>query len=165
LYASDYGYHTGNILWRGHFNSSGAETGINIQAQGGTGFGYSVWLDSTFLGLTFSRRLKDLILTTTLGSFYGNGANTTWPLELSFSALPAGSAHIITLLQDHMGLEQDWWAAQDDFKQPRGILNFELVGGDTASVLWKVQGNLGGENVSYQMASILVIRTHIQLVR
>ncbi|KAK6539096.1 hypothetical protein TWF694_010635 [Orbilia ellipsospora] len=34
LYASDYGFHSGNILWRGHFTASGGENLFNLTIQG-----------------------------------------------------------------------------------------------------------------------------------
>ena len=47
-----------------------------------------------------------------------------------------------------MGYEGDWWAASDSFKTPRGIMNYSFVGSRVPTVsVWKVTGNLGGENV------------------
>ncbi|KAF8134502.1 hypothetical protein EV363DRAFT_895802 [Boletus edulis] len=40
-------HHTGNILWRAHFTSTGSETGFTLNVQGVNAFGYSVWLDET----------------------------------------------------------------------------------------------------------------------
>ncbi|KAF3941289.1 Beta-galactosidase [Dactylella cylindrospora] len=34
LYASDYGFHSGNILWRGHFEGTGGETEFWAEVQG-----------------------------------------------------------------------------------------------------------------------------------
>lgn len=34
LYASEYGYHTGNILWRGHFTATGKENSFNASLIG-----------------------------------------------------------------------------------------------------------------------------------
>jgi hypothetical protein len=63
--------------------------------------------------------------------------------------LNKGEKHVITILQDHMGLETDWWAAQDWFKIPRGILNYTFPGSpETVVDTWKLTGNLGGEDVS-----------------
>jgi hypothetical protein len=50
LFAGDYGFHTGNILWRAHFSATGAEKGFAVQVQGGSAFAFSVWLDGTFVG-------------------------------------------------------------------------------------------------------------------
>lgn len=63
-------------------------------------------------------------------------------------ALAKASNHIITILQDHQGYEEDWTAASDDFKIPRGVLSYSFVGSPSTAVgLWKLTGNLGGETV------------------
>jgi hypothetical protein len=132
LYAGDYGFHTGNILWRAHFSATGPETGFNVNIQGGSAFGYSLWLDSTFIG-----------------SWVGDAVHSSYAGTFKFpKALVKGSNHVITILQDHMGYEEDWTAATDDFKIPRGILSYSFVGSTTTTVSqWKVTGNLGGESV------------------
>lgn len=133
LYSGDYGYHTGNILWRAHFTSSGTETGFTVNIQGGSAFGYSVWLDSIFIG-----------------SWEGNNLESVHAGTFNFpTRLARNTEHILTILQDHMGYEEDWWAASDYFKLPRGILSYELVGANATKVTWKVTGNLGGEDVSF----------------
>ncbi|KAI9571159.1 glycoside hydrolase family 35 protein [Boletus coccyginus] len=133
LYAGDYGYHTGNILWRAHFTSTGSETGFTLNLQGGGAFGYSVWLDQTFLG-----------------SWVGDAVHANYEGTFNFTGtggLVSGSQHVITILQDHMGYEEDWWAGSDYFKAPRGVLSYSFVGGsDTKISVWKVAGNLGGES-------------------
>lgn len=40
----------GNLIFRGHFNASGNETGINLTVMGGFGFAYSAFLNGQFLG-------------------------------------------------------------------------------------------------------------------
>jgi hypothetical protein len=134
LYAGDYGYHTGNILWRGHFNATGVENGIMMNLQGGAAFGYSVWLDSSFLG-----------------SFAGNIVNSSWEQGFHFtSVMKPGSSHVLTILQDHMGYEEDWTSGSDQFKTPRGIINYSFIGTtNEVPVIWKVTGNLGGEDVCF----------------
>ncbi|TFK43322.1 glycoside hydrolase family 35 protein [Crucibulum laeve] len=131
LYAGDYGYHTGNILWRGHFAATGAETGFTVDVLGGSAFGYSVWLDSTFIG-----------------SWEGDAVHGEFTGTFNFPAVLAkGSAHVLTILQDHMGYEEDWTAGSDAFKTPRGIINYSFVGSNSTTVsTWKVTGNLGGES-------------------
>ncbi|KAF9237579.1 glycoside hydrolase family 35 protein [Melanogaster broomeanus] len=133
LYAGDYGYHTGNILWRAHFTSTGSETGFVLNVQGGSAFGYSVWLDESFLG-----------------SWVGDAVHSNYEGTFNFpgsGGLAKGIDHVITILQDHMGYEEDWTAASDQFKTPRGILSYSFVGGDGTEVtVWKVSGNLGGED-------------------
>lgn len=132
LYAGDYGFHTGNILWRAHFNATGTETAFKVRVIGGSAFGFSVWLDSTFIGSWEG----DAVQSDHEGTF-------TLPNTLAKS-----SSHIITILQDHMGYEEDWVAASEAFKAPRGILSYSFVGSTSTNVsVWKVAGNLGGENV------------------
>jgi len=130
LYAGDYGFHTGNILWRAHFTATGTEAGITLNLQGGAAFGYAVYLDGTFIG-----------------SWVGDAVNSQFQKTFTFMTLKSGGAHILTIIQDHMGYEEDWWAAGDAFKTPRGILNYTFVGSTTTTVsTWKLTGNLGGEN-------------------
>jgi hypothetical protein len=40
----------GNLIFRGHFNATGKETGFNLTVQGGFDFGYTVFLNGVFLG-------------------------------------------------------------------------------------------------------------------
>ncbi|KAJ7067978.1 glycoside hydrolase family 35 protein [Mycena amicta] len=131
LYAGEYGFHTGNILWRFSFNATGLEKGFLVDVQGGAAFAYSVWLDQTFLG-------------SWKGDPLFSDFNGTFPFP---SAVRKGSPHVLTILQDHMGYEENWWAAGEDFKTPRGILRYSFAGvnGPVAGV-WKVAGNLGGED-------------------
>lgn len=143
LYAGDYGYHTGNILWRAHFTSTGSETGFTLNVQGGDAFGYSVWLDQTFLG-----------------SWVGDAVHANYEGTLTFpdtEGLVSGRQHVITILQDHMGYEEDWTAASNDFQAPRGLLSYSFVGGSGTEVsIWKVAGNLGGEDVSPLLFVVLI---------
>ena len=132
LYAGEYGYHTGNILWRGHFNASSAETAFKVKVMGGAAFGYSVWLDATFIG-----------------SWEGNAVRSDYEGTFKFpTKLTSGSTHIITILQDHMGYEEDWIVASETFRAPRGILSYSFIGSSSTAIdVWKVTGNLGGESV------------------
>jgi beta-galactosidase GanA len=130
LYAGDYGYHTGNLLWRAHFTATGTETAFIVNVQGGSAFAFSVWADSTFIG-----------------SWEGDAVHSSYQGTYTLPKLTKGSAHIITILQDHMGYEEDWTAASDGFKTPRGILSYSFVGSSSTTVsLWKLAGNLGGED-------------------
>ncbi|KAJ7229001.1 glycoside hydrolase family 35 protein [Mycena pura] len=131
LYAGEYGFHTGNILWRAHFSATGAEKGFAVDVQGGSAFAYSVWLDGVFLG-----------------SWEGDAVHSDFNGTFPFSSpLKKGSAHVLTILQDHMGNEENWWAAGEDFKTPRGILRYSFMGSNATTVsVWKVAGNLGGED-------------------
>lgn len=98
-------YHTGNQLFRAHFNATGLETGFSCTVWGGTGFGYSVWLDSTFLG-----------------SWVGDPATESSSNSFNFNtSLSSGSGHVITILQDHMGYDEDW-TVSDGMIQLRSVM-------------------------------------------
>ena len=50
LYASDYGFHTGTLLYRGTFIAAGTEQTLTLTTQGGSAFDSSAFLNATFLG-------------------------------------------------------------------------------------------------------------------
>jgi hypothetical protein len=102
-----------------------------VQFIGGNAFGFSVWLNSDLLG-----------------SWYGYDSGAFGNKTFTFPTLKKGSKCIITILQDHQGLNEDWTAGSDDFKTPRGILYYDFKGSPDTTVSWKLTGNLGGETVS-----------------
>lgn len=129
LYGSDYGFNAGNLLFRGHFTAAGNEAKFSLRTQGGAAYGVSVFLNSTFLG-----------------SWVGNGTGFEYNQTLTFPLLNAGQPAVITVLQDNMGLDENFIVGTDQMKKPRGILNYTLFGRPQSAVQWKVTGNFGGEN-------------------
>lgn len=129
LYASDYGYHHGSLLYRGHFTANGKESNVYMNVSGGWGFGYSVYLNSTFLG-----------------SWLGNNIDQGHALELNFpKSLAHGAHYVLTIIQDHMGQDEEA-PGTDAIKFPKGILTYQLSGHAEEDVTWKMTGNLYGEN-------------------
>ena len=63
-----------------------------------------------------------------------------FPMELQ-----PGKPYVLTVLIDHMGLDENWPANDQTMKDPRGILDYDLSGRDKSTVSWKMTGNLGGE--------------------
>ncbi|PBP25568.1 putative beta-galactosidase A [Diplocarpon rosae] len=128
LYSSDYGYHSGVLLYRGHFTATGNETTFKIRTQGGSGFGSSVWLNSTYIG-----------------SWPGTDAaldnNSTYTLP----NLSAGQSYVFTVAVDNNGLQENFVVGPDQMKWPRGILDYSLESHAQSDVSWKLTGNLGGE--------------------
>lgn len=124
LYADEYGYHTGNILWRGYFSSSNTTaTGVFLSVIGGTASGWSAYLNGAFIG-----------------SWLGDTKTTKGELTLSFKNVTLKSdSNVLFVIQDHMGHDQTSGATN-----PRGIFNATLLGGGTFTE-WKVAGNAGGE--------------------
>nr|POF02402.1 putative beta-galactosidase a [Quercus suber] len=133
LYASDYGYHTGNLLYRGHFTATGNETTLYLSTSGGSAFGHSIWLDTAFVG-----------------SFYGGDKyltyNDTYHLPASQKPLKRGQHYVLTVLIDNMGLDEMYDVGGSTMKNPRGILDYSLSGREKSAISWKVTGNLGGED-------------------
>ncbi|KAH7305960.1 beta-galactosidase [Stachybotrys elegans] len=130
LYATDYGFSAGSVLYRGHFTANGKESTLYLWLQGGTSCGFSVFVDSAFLG-----------------SFLGSGGQPGGDLNLQLpSDWEAGSDHVFTIVMDHMGLNSNYVVGDDTLKAPRGITDYTLEGHDLDAVKWKITGNLGGED-------------------
>jgi hypothetical protein len=47
---------------------------------------------------------------------------------------------------DHMGMNGNWFVGDEQQKNPRGILNYNLAGYEQSDIKWKITGNLGGED-------------------
>ena len=129
LYGQDYGYNGGSLLFRGHFTATGSENSIYLQTQGGSAFGMSAWLNGTFLG---SARGIDA----------ASNANSTFSLP----NVASGSSYVLTVLIDHMGLQENGQGGSSEMKTPRGILNYSLAGRNASALTWKITGNLHGED-------------------
>jgi hypothetical protein len=131
LISSDYGFHTGSLLYRGYFVANGNESWLYLSTTGGSGFGHSVWFNTTFVG-----------------SYTGSGPAKSYnqTLSLAGTSLKKGETYVITILIDHMGQETSWTPGYDTMKTPRGIIDYALSGHAQADVAgWRVTGNLGGE--------------------
>jgi beta-galactosidase len=129
LYASDYGYHTGSLLYRGHFTSSGDEGWLFIESTGGWAFGQSVWINNTFLG-----------------SWPGSSHNKTYAQNLTIPPfLQPGSTYVVTILMDHMGQDEEA-PGTDEIKTPMGLINYRFDKHVKSDIAWRMTGNLGGED-------------------
>ncbi|XXH04540.1 hypothetical protein Hte_010957 [Hypoxylon texense] len=132
-YASDYGYHTGVLLYRGQFNATGNEKSFSLWTQGGSGFGSSVWLDDVLVA-----------------SYLGNGSAEGYQGKYDISAieLEVGTSHIFTVVVDNTGLNENYDPGYDDMKSPRGILGWRLetTKATNTPINWKLTGNFQGED-------------------
>jgi beta-galactosidase GanA len=126
LYADDYGFHTGNVWYRGHFTASGNETGVHLVSNSGGGAqAFSAWINGQFLG------------SSTTGS-----ANFDFPA----GSLHQGADNVISVLTVNMGHEEDYNSTNAN-KTARGLTTAALIGSPSTAVTWRIQGNLGGENI------------------
>ncbi|KAJ7692256.1 putative beta-galactosidase [Mycena rosella] len=130
LYSSEYGFHSGQWVWRGHF--SGNATGVQLSIQGGFSFGYSVFLNSHFLGSGQGSSLSQ------------SGVDLLSPaFNFTKDQLLTGD-NVITVIHDSTGMNEDY-NINDEHKTPRGIRGYTLLS-DTDFTEWRVAGNIGGEN-------------------
>jgi hypothetical protein len=130
LYSSDYGYHTGILLYRGHFKANGDESTLYLSTYGGAAFGHTIYLNGTYIG---SFTGEDVLPT----------YNQTYDLP---SNITAGSDYVITVIVDNNSLNENYVVGEDQMKLPRGVLNYDLAGHPKEDVTWKLTGNLGGED-------------------
>ncbi|KAH8833226.1 glycoside hydrolase family 35 protein [Flagelloscypha sp. PMI_526] len=126
LYSQQYEFYGGNIVFRGHFNASGQETGVTLDVFGGFAFGYTAWLNSVFLG-----------------SNQGNAtvSETTDTWTIPNGTLKVGEDNVLVVLMDHMGMSQ---TNSNGGKEPRGVRGYSFVGANTTFTQWRLQGNQGG---------------------
>lgn len=129
LYGSDYGFHTGTLIFRGKFTATGAEKTFFIITQGGAAYGSSVWLDDHFLG-------------SWVGGYRVDYASSNYTLP----TLSANTTHTLTVVVDNQGLDENWTVGDETSKNPRGIMDYDLDGHAKSDVQWKITGNLGGED-------------------
>jgi hypothetical protein len=128
LYASDYGFHLGYMLFRGTFKATGKETKFNLTTRGGLAYGDSVWIGDKFLGSWNGIASNDSL-------------NSGYDIQVE-----GGKSYTFTILIDNMGHDQNWEAGEDDSKAPLGILDYELAGRPKDAISWKLAGNFGGED-------------------
>lgn len=134
LYGSDYGFHAGVLVYRGHFTATGKESTIFLETQGGQAFASSAWINGTFLG-----------------SWAGWPSASKQPSQLKLpSALQAGKPYVLTVVVDNNGYKLNPRAGNDEMKIPRGILNYNVTDASSGlvdvDIAWRITGNLGGED-------------------
>ena len=122
LYRSDYGYHTGHILYRGRFTGTNA-TAANLTASGGLASGFTVWIN----GHLAASRPGNASLTT---------LNAAFTIDKS---LLTNSSNVMTVLVDYTG--HDETSTSHGVENPRGLLGATLIGSSFTS--WRIQGQAG----------------------
>jgi beta-galactosidase len=129
LLADDYGFHTGNTWYRGHF-PGGAGTvpgGLRLRVQsGGTAGAYSAWLNGHFLGSV--ERNEE-------GTF---GFPAKW--------LRQGD-NVVSILTVNMGHEEDYQSKGEN-RTARGIVFATPLGTPANVISWRIQGRRGGEGAT-----------------
>ncbi|KAJ3575118.1 hypothetical protein NP233_g1314 [Leucocoprinus birnbaumii] len=132
LYSSEYGFHSGQWVWRGHFK--GPAQGVELAIQGGFSFGYSAFLNGHFLGSGEGT------------SHSQQGVDILSPTFNFTQSMLSDDDNVITIVHDSTGMNQDY-NIDDEFKTPRGIRGYRLLSQNSNDFTeWRLAGNLGGEN-------------------
>ncbi|KAJ4391625.1 hypothetical protein N0V93_005244 [Gnomoniopsis smithogilvyi] len=134
LFSSDYGYYVGAKVYRGYFPASTNYTTVAITASGGSGFGWTAWLNGVLVGGDTG---NTSVLETT-------SANLTLPSAAL--STDASTPNVLTVLVDYHG--HDETSVAGGLAVPRGLWGAQLLPGtnttSTGFTQWKIQGNAGG---------------------
>ena len=126
LYMDDYGFHYGNVWYRGHFRATGSESGIGLDcASGGSPAQCLIWFNGRFLGATSASGMR------------------TYPFPPG--TLRRGRDNVVSVLAENEGHPEDLLTSLETQKAPRGLAGARLAG-SSASLSWRIQGALGGEH-------------------
>jgi beta-galactosidase len=125
LYMDDYGFHYGNVWYRGHFTATGSETGVSLDcASGGSPDECLIWFNGRFLAATSASGMQ------------------TYPFPPG--SLVTGQDNVVSVLVQSIGHPEDFVSAELH-KAPRGLRGASLPG-SPAALSWLIQGALGGEH-------------------
>ena len=131
LTADDYGFHHGDVWYRGHFTGAAPDT-VSLNFGGGGAGLLQAWLDGTYLGQS--------VLATGLSSPPTRGTATF--------TVPAGAGgdgpHVLSVMVRNDSHNEDG-GVNDAHKEGRGLIAASF-GAAAPAVTWKVQGNAGGED-------------------
>lgn len=120
-----YGFHHGDVWYRGHFTASGSERNLLIDAKTGIHDGnngvFSVWLNGHWIDTR-------------------PGGSVKFALDPAW--LKPGKDNVIAVLVADMGHNQEGHSG--DSQETRGLASATLTGALTP-IHWKLQGNRGGE--------------------
>lgn len=144
---SQYGFHHGDVWYRGRFEIKAGEKNAHAMPQtldvhyGGGGSGIlQAWLDGQFIGQSEVPSGKPRPETTAKAQF----------------ALPADlkpGPHVLSVMVRNNSHNWDL-AADDEHKEARGLISAILSGSPAANpvaktpITWKIQGNKGGERIA-----------------
>ena len=132
LYGSDYGFHSGVLVFRGRFTAPYDSTSLYLKTQGGTAYAWSAWINGTLVY-----------------SWDGDKSTASQGVSLTSLGLAKGLDYVLTVMVDNMGYDEEYVVGYDTGKAPRGILDFRLYSGlfqRSHDISWKITGNLGGEH-------------------
>lgn len=138
LAMSDYGFHHGDVWYRGRFTTTDTKP-LNLELFfGGGGAGLiQVWVDGKFIGQQDHDTGRPF-------------PETTDTFKQTLKELPPGE-HVIAVVVRNNSHNWDLFA-DDVHKEARGLISASLTprGGQRfgTPIAWKIQGNKGGEDIA-----------------
>jgi beta-galactosidase GanA len=138
LFADDYGFHYGDVWYRGSWSGVAGATAVSLSYQSGQVGMLLAWLDGEFIG-------SGQISTPTSGQATTQGWTQTVNASIPASSRTSGS-HVLSVLVRPMSHQEDG-GADNSFKQALGLTSVTFTGASPA-VTWLVQGTVGGETQS-----------------
>ena len=121
LDAEEYGFHEGDVWYRGRFTPGVAATSAEVTVKTGTAGVALVWLD---------------------GRYLGSVPDGTTSLPVPPEALTPGTPAEVSVLVRNMGQYEDW-SADGRSKGGRGLVDVSIDG--AASWQWRLQGAVGAD--------------------
>ena len=131
LYTDDYGFHYGDVWYRGHF--TGAATGASFTAGTGRAGLWSVWVNGVHLG------------TVSTGTASGNQSSTA-AFSFPGGLIRPDGDNLVSVLVRNMGHNENG-GSNDGHKAPRGLLAARFEGAGVVAS-WRIQGTRGGETLA-----------------
>jgi beta-galactosidase GanA len=135
LFTDDYGFHYGDVWYRGSWSATPGATSVSISYQTGQVGMFLAWLDGAFLGAG-----EIPAPTSSQSTVQGWAATVTLPIPAA--AQDAGD-HLLAVLVRPMSHQEDG-GANNAFKQALGLTAVTFTGAAPV-VTWRIQGTLGGE--------------------
>jgi beta-galactosidase GanA len=138
LFMDDYGFHYGDVWYRGKYSGTAGATSVNVSYQTGQVGMFLAWLDGAFLG---SGQMATP--TSSQSTVQGWAATVSLPIP---AALQGSGSHVLAVLVRPMSHQEDG-GANNAFKQALGLTAVTFTGA-SPKVTWRIQGTLGGETLS-----------------
>ncbi|HTJ68324.1 MAG TPA: beta-galactosidase [Actinospica sp.] len=130
LFADDYGFHYGDVWYRGHYSGTSGATSVSLAYSSGTQGLLMAWLDGTPLG---TNRLP--IPTSAQATTQNWTSTATFDIPATLS--DSGS-HVLSALVRPMAHSEDG-GANDAHKTARGLTAVTFAGA-TPTLTWRIQG-------------------------
>ena len=146
LTADDYGFHQGDVWYRGHYTGDPSAATLSLRYGGGGAGMLQAWLDGTYLG-------QDVLPTGAASPATSGTATFTIP-----EAMRTARPHVLAVMVRNDGHNEDG-GVNDAQKEGRGLIAATMAGAGGASVAapidWRVQGNLGGEDLADPVRGVM----------